>query len=127
MNTAMKPSNSRTKIAPVSHFSMRRRSFIFNLPLLATDPLLFYRYYYFSSSVALFQILKSIWHLAQGLVSPVDNRRDFAGFHKTGEECQVIVIQIRHHHAHLLTDERGSYHRFDRTSHWAHKTAVIWS
>ena len=48
-------------------------------------------YYYFSSSVALFQIFDSLRDLAQR-VTPVDNRCHLSGLHEIAQEYQVIVI-----------------------------------
>src|SRR5262245_22817183 len=91
----MNASNRRTNTAPIIHFSMRFKTLMSLLCLWLIALLLFYRYYHFSSSVALFQILKSVRHLDQVFISLIDNRRDFSRPHEIGEIGEIVVIELR--------------------------------
>src|SRR5262245_29736288 len=101
----MNASNRRTNTAPIIHFNMRFKTLMGLLCLWLIALMLFHGYYHFSSSVALFQILKSVSHLTQGLVSPVDNRRDFSRLHEIGEIGQIVVIQLCDKKHEFLFDE----------------------
>lgn len=65
-------------------------------------------YYYFSSSVALFQILKSVLHFAQAFKSPIDNRRDFSRLHEIGEIGEIVVIELRDKKREFLFAQLGA-------------------
>src|SRR4030081_1177460 len=82
--------------------------------------------YYFSSSVAFFQISDSSRDLAQ-LISPVDNRFHFSRLHHIGQDCQVLLVRVRHHHAHLLAHEWRQDERVNHTPEGSDPPAVVWS
>src|SRR6266853_5107551 len=75
--------------------------------------LLFHTYYYFSSSVPVFQIPDRRRDLTQ-LVTPVDDRCQLSGLHEISQDGQVLLVQLRQNHAELLAHERRQHQGLDR-------------
>src|SRR4029077_9253242 len=66
---------------------------------------LFHTYYYFSSSVPLFQVRDRGRDLTQ-LVAPVDDRCQLSGLHEITQNVQVLMVELSQNHAELLPHER---------------------
>src|ERR1700681_3663532 len=65
---------------------------------------LFHSDYYFSSSVASFEIPHRLRGLAQ-LVSPVDDGCQLPRLHEVAQQLQILFVQFRNIADELLTDE----------------------
>src|SRR5438093_12363189 len=57
---------------------------------LSTRGMLFHSHYYFSSGVALFELLDRVANFASRLVSAIDHRFEFSGLHHLAEDGEIL-------------------------------------
>src|SRR6266404_1827932 len=79
--------------------------------------------YYFSSSVAFFEIPHRLRGLAQ-LVSPVDDGLHLSRLHEVAQQLQILFLRFRTIPDELLIEEPRQQIRFEHTS-YTHQLTLV--
>jgi hypothetical protein len=78
----------------------------------------------FSAGMTFPEIPDCLRAFRQG-IGPIDDWFHFSRLDEIGQGLEIVMTNVREHHAHFLTNERRQEERFERASHWPDPVTLV--